>query len=390
MFKRDISSQLLSEATKFKAFALVGPRQSGKTTLLRTLFPEYDYLSLESPDTLNRVRQDPRGVFHDPQKKWIIDESQNWGDLFSYMQEFIDDPQRQNRFIFSGSQNFLLHQNISQSLAGRVGLYELLPLTYHEFETHENLPSISLWDYLFQGQYPRLYHEQLPARKWIESYLKSYVERDLRMIENIKDLSKFQLFLKLCAGYHGQQLNILQLSIDCGVSQPTIQNWLSILEASFIIFRLQPYYKNYSKRLVKSSKLYFYDSGIVCYLLGIESSDHLQLHTAKGAIFEGFIISEFIKNIKNFGLSKGTYYWKTSGGLEVDLLMEGNPLKGIEVKSGSTFQSSFISGLQEWQSISNENTTASVVYAGLDSFTFKNIPIIPWDKIWQHFFSVDA
>ena len=381
MFKRNISNLLLTEAAKFKAFALVGPRQSGKTTILRELFPDYSYISLESPDTFERMTDDVRAFFHDPHKHWIIDEAQHSGQLFSYLQEFIDDPKRSNKFILSGSQNFLLQKNISQSLAGRIGLYELLPLTYDEFRTHQNLPDLSLWEYLFQGQYPRPYHENLPTIKWFESYLKTYIERDLRMIENIKDLSKFRLFIKLCAGYHGQQFNALQVSIDCGISQTTAQNWLSILEASFILFRLQPYYKNYKKRLVKTPKLYFYDSGIVCHLLGIDSAEHLSIHSARGAIFEGFVISEFIKKMKNAGQSKGVYYWRTNSGTEIDFLIDSNPIKIIEIKSGVTFQKSFVDKILDWQLLTEDNAEGMLVYAGDERFVFKNIDIVPWNKI---------
>ena len=211
--------------------------------------------------------------------------------------------------------------------------------------------------------------------------MKTYIERDVRMIENIKDLSKFRLFIKLCAGYHGQQFNALQVSIDCGISQPTVQNWLSVLEASFVLFRLQPYYKNYKKRLVKTPKLYFYDSGIVCYLLGIDSAEHLQMHSARGAIFEGFVISEFIKKMKNMGQSKGVYYWRTNSGTEIDFLIDSNPIKIIEIKSGVTFQKSFVDKILDWQLLTEDNAEGMLVYAGDERFTFKNIDVIPWDRI---------
>ncbi|MEI8321360.1 MAG: ATP-binding protein [Alphaproteobacteria bacterium] len=381
MFKRQIANLLLTEAKKFRAFALVGPRQSGKTTLLRELFPDYKYISLESPDTLELVTEDVRGFFANPTQNWIIDEAQNSGKLFSYLQEFIDDPKRTNKFILSGSQNFLLQKNISQSLAGRIGLYELLPLTYKEFKSDKKISAISLWDYLFQGQYPRPYHENLPTRKWFESYLKTYVERDVRLIENIKDLTKFRLFIKLCAGYHGQQLNVLQISVDTGVSQTTIHNWISILEASFLIFRLQPYYKNYNKRLVKTPKLYFYDSAIVCHLLGIDSAEHLQTHSAKGAIFEGFVISEFIKTLNNRGENRNFYYWKMYGGGEIDLLIDSHPLKIIEIKSGATFQKTFVEKLMDFQQLSDDDAEGFLIYAGDEAFSFKNIQITPWTDI---------
>ncbi|MGV2432792.1 MAG UNVERIFIED_CONTAM: ATP-binding protein [Rickettsiaceae bacterium] len=385
MFKREITELLLNEAVKFKIFAIIGPRQSGKTTILKEVFTEYKYISLESPDMLDRLADDVKGFFSDKTQKWIIDEAQKFPPLFSYLQEFIDDVERQNRFILSSSQNFLLHNNISQTLAGRIAIYELLPLTYMEYKTYEpKLPSLSLWEYLYQGQYPRPYHEKLPTEKWFSSYLQTYVERDVRMIENIKDLSKFRLFIKLCAGYHGQQLNISQISIDSGMSQPTIQNWLSLLEASFIIFRLEPYYKNYNKRLVKSPKLYFYDTAIICQLLGIESAEHLKIHSARGAIFEGFIISEIIKSMKNAGNNSKVYYWKSYSNQEIDLLIDTDPIRIMEIKSGSTFQKTFTDNLLNWQILENNNTKAFVIYAGEEKFTFKNIDILPWDQISKH------
>lgn len=385
MFKRQIIDLLKIEAAKFPAFALVGPRQSGKTTILRAIFPDYRYISLESPDTLERMKEDVRGFFSDTKQNWIIDEAQNFPELFSYLQEFIDDPSRANRFILSGSQNFLLQENISQSLAGRIALYELLPLTYDEYSTHPNLSQISLWQYIFTGSYPRPHNERLPAQKWIEGYLRTYIERDVRMIENIKDLSKFRLFIKLCAGYHGNQFNALQISIDCGISQATVNHWLSILEASYIVFRLPPYYKNHNKRLVKTPKLYFYDSGIVCHLLGIDSPEHLEIHSSRGAIFEGFVISEFIKNFKNSGKNKNIYYWKQHGGGkesgEIDLVIEGDPIKIIEIKSGATFQKSFVDKLLSWQLMTEENSEGIVIYAGNERFMFKNVDIVPWDEV---------
>lgn len=384
MFQRQLQSLLNKESQNFRVLGLVGPRQSGKTTLLRHMFPNYRYVSLESPDLQLQVREDPRGFFMDTQQNWILDEVQNVPQLFSYIQEMVDDPVRANRFILSGSQNFLMLEKVSQTLAGRIALYELFPLTYQEFQTYKALPSHDLWTYLYNGQYARPYHESLPVKRWFDSYIQTYLERDVRSIENIRDISQFHRFLKLCAGRHGQQLNLQGLANDVGVSITTIQNWISILEASYIIFRLPPYYNNYRKRLTKTPKMYFYDSGIVAQLLGIQSPEELSLHSMRGSIFEGFIISEIKKTFNNLGIRKDLYYWRTQSGEEIDLMYDDQNAKHIiEIKSSATFQSSFVEGLLKWQTMVDENVIGSVFYAGNDTLTFKNMRIHPWNTVFQ-------
>lgn len=381
MFKRDLYNLLKTDGVKFPVIGLLGPRQSGKTTLLKSLFPSYSYISLESPDMLEQVESDPRGFFIDKDKNWIIDEAHNSHKIFSYIQEFVDDSNRSNKFVLSGSQNFLLHEKISQSLAGRIALYQLLPLTYREYCTHTDMSEIQLFEFLFKGQYPRPYQEHLPIKKWWESYIQTYIEKDVRSLINIRDLSKFRLFVKLCAGYHGQQLNAHQISIDLGLSQTTVHHWLSILEASYIIFRLLPYYKNHNKRLVKTPKLFFFDSGLVCHLLGIESSDELMHHKNRGDIFEGYVIVELIKTMKNFDKERDVYYWKTQQGKEIDLIIDSNPLKILEIKSGVTFQKYFVDNLLAWQLDIDENAEANLIYASDTNSVFKNIPVTGWKSI---------
>jgi uncharacterized protein len=380
MFTRLISSILEKAATSFPVTALTGPRQSGKTTLLQSLFPHYNYVSLESPDQLMNMQDDPRGFLNQSNKPWIIDEAQNFPALFSYIQEFVDREKKPGQFILSGSQNFLLSQHISQSLAGRVAILELLPLSYQEFNTSTHSNNYSLWQFLYQGTYPRPYQENLDSDLWFNAYIKTYLERDVRNIINIQNLTKFQLFLRLCAGQHGQQLNLSSLAQICGISQTTATDWLSILEASYIVFRLQPYFNNFKKRLVKTPKLYFYDPGLVCKLLGIHSYEHLQLHSNRGAIFEGFIIAEIIKLFFAKGKTAPIYYWRDHGGHEVDLLVEyaGN-LLAFEIKSGMTLTKDFIKGIHKWQSITNiPKKHCHVIYAGEEKITFQDITILSW------------
>ena len=375
MFQRLIEPVLKRTAISFPVTVLTGPRQSGKTTLLKGLFPTYRYINLESPDVLLRVREDPKGFFCEKNAFWIIDEAQNYPELFSYIQENVDQHQQPGRFILSGSQNFLLADHVSQSLAGRAAMLDLLPLTYQEYKTVTEKQSVSLWEYLYNGSFPRPYHEGLDIKLWYTSYIKTYIERDVRSLVNIKDFSKFQFFLKLCAASHGQLLNMNSIGQSCGISQTTVQHWLSILEASYLVYRLQPHYKNYKKRLVKTAKLYFYDSAIVCQLLGIESPEHLKIHTHRGAIFEGFVLSELIKMYFSKGGNAPLFFWRDATGIEIDGLIEkGERLEGLEIKATATFSQELIKPLLRWQKISGvSDNDLKLIYAGEETLSFKNI-----------------
>lgn len=387
MFVRHLQPILSKCALSFPVSLLTGPRQSGKTTLLRHLFPEYKYISLESPDLLQQMISDPRGVLNQA-SHWLIDEAQVYPPLFSYIQEYVDDPNKNHRFILSGSQNFLLAEKVSQSLAGRVAILELLPLSYAEYLSHPNLAPLNLWQFLFQGSYPRPYQEKLDTYLWYESYLRTYLERDVRQLINVKDLSKFQLFLKLCAGRHGQMVNLNAMSNDCGVSQTTLTHWLSILEQSYVLFRLQPYYKNINKRLVKAAKLYFYDTALVCHLLGIENATHLMLHSARGAIFEGFVITEVIKHFINQGKRAPVFFWRDYAGLEIDLLVETvKGLTAIEIKSSETYTPELLKVLKRWSQTYAETTQRSaLVYAGTETLSTSAIDVLSWRTI-DHYFA---
>ena len=304
--------------------------------MLKHIFPDYQYISLERPDVLERLQEDPLCFFQDSSKKWIIDEAQRFPALFSYLQDQVDQTPLPGRFILSGSENFLLSHHINQTLAGRAIILELLPLTYQEYRSYPALPSLDVWKFLFYGGYPRPYHEKMDHHLWMGNYIRAYVERDVRDLLHVKDLAKFTTFLKLCAGRHGQLLNMSALAIDAGISQTTATEWLSVLEASYILFRHKPFYKNFSKRLIKTPKLFFYDTGLVCYLLGIEGPQHLAIHSQRGSIFEGFVITEFIKHQLSTGAPSDFYFWRDHQGLEIDLLKEkGNsnsPLKSNRLR----------------------------------------------------------
>ncbi len=388
MFERAIKPVIATRLQQFPVVLLVGPRQSGKTTLLEQFFSSYHYINLESPEQLDRMKLDPKTMLttHDG-VGLIIDEAQHYPELCSYIQVLVDHAKRKGQFILSGSQNFLLNEQIAQSLAGRVGVLELLPLSFKEYQTHSDLEPLSIWSWLYQGGYPRPYQDHIPIKIWMDNYVRTYLERDVRSLLKVRDLNLFQRFLKLCAGRHGQLLNTSQLAIDCGISHTTVMQWLSILEASYLIFRLPPYHQNFNKRVIKSPKLYFYDSGLVCYLLGIDSPEHLSLHVSRGAIFEGYVLSELKKYFANRGLSQALYFWRDSYGDEIDCVMEcQGKLLGFEIKSTSTFRADLLKGLKKWQTISQSDAAQiKLIYAGDQGFQISGVDIIPWNTINDFF-----
>lgn len=385
MFQRRIFNKLSEAVQQFPAVVLTGPRQSGKTLLLREQFPTFTYINLEDPDTLLWAKSDPRALLARNKQGLIIDEAQCYPALFSYLQGYLDEAPKKPPVILSGSQNFLLVDNISQSLAGRVAIFEFLPLTYEEYMSDNTAPALSLWEFLYSGSYPRPYHESLDVKLWRNSYIRTYLERDVRSILNVRDLSQFQLFLKLCAGQHGQLLNLNNIARDCGVSFTTANKWIGLLEASYIVYRLQPYHNNYRKRLVKTPKLYFYDSGLVCQLLGIESADHLQMHAQRGEIFEGFVITEIVKHYFSKGERPPIYFWRDHTGLEVDCILDRalNPL-AIEIKSTATATPDIMNGLRKWQAAAQYPADQCVVvYAGDQQQGFKEISLFPFQAFYK-------
>lgn len=366
MIKRKLLTELINSAHSMPIVSVSGPRQSGKTTLVRSAFPEYAYLNLENQDTQLFAREDPRGFLTQQGDGFILDEVQNVPELFSYLQTISDERKKTGQFILTGSQNFLLMEKISQSLAGRVSLHTLLPFSISELHKTEHEKS-EYESYLFNGFYPRIYDQNLNPGKWLGDYIQTYIERDLRKIVNVGDLSVFQSFVKLCAGRNGQLVNLSNLSNEVGVSYQTIKRWLAVLEASFIIFLVNPYYRNFKKRITKTPKLYFYDPGLATFLLGIQSIDQINIHYSKGELFEGLILSELKKYFHNKGLNIPLYYWRNKTGKEIDCIVEyQNRIWAIEIKSGRTIRKSYFDNLHYWQKLTGEKSENSILIYGGD------------------------
>lgn len=362
---RQISNVVEESVKLYPIVTLTGPRQSGKSTLLKHLFPSYKYISLEDIDMREFARTDPRAFIAAYPDHTIIDEVQRVPDLLSYLQTHTDKKDMPGMYLLSGSQNFQLMSKIHQSLAGRTAVLSLLPLSRKELEEAGKLPD-KIKEQIYRGFYPRLYDRDIPPLRFYDDYLKTYVERDIKEIVNIIDMGKFIKFLKLCAGRIGQILNISSLAVDAGISMSTAEGWLSVLESSYICYRLQPYYKNFSKRVIKSPKLYFYDTGLACRLLGMKGAEEVWNSYMKGALFENLIITQFKKDAFNHGEDPSIYYWRDSAGNEIDLLVD-NPTGGeaYEIKSSSTFNPDFFKGLEKWGLLAGMNPeNLNVIYAG--------------------------
>lgn len=382
MIDRILTEQLAYLATKFSVVVLTGPRQSGKTTLVRTLFSHKAYVSLEDPDVREFATIDPRGFLNQFEEGAVIDEAQHVPSLFSYIQTRVDQSQKCGEFFLTGSQNFLLLENISQSLAGRAAIVHLLPLSVPELRRAQILLE-NPFSLIQKGFYPRLYDKDIPSEDWYKSYINTYIERDVRQIKNITDLSKFQLFIKLCAGRIGQLLNLSSLASDCGINQTTARSWLSILEASFVIFLLTPHHKNFNKRLVKQPKLYFYDTGIACYLLGIQKQNDLTIHYMRGSLFENFVVTELVKQRFNQGKEHNLNFWRDHHGHEIDVLLtSGETLTPLEVKSSSTLSSEHFKSLQYWNHLTDK-TGGYLVYAGDTSQKRSVASVLSWKDLQE-------
>jgi len=380
LLTRTAEKELRTLAGQFKAVAVVGPRQSGKTTLVRMAFPDKAYVSLENPDTRRFAIEDPRGFIAGYPDGAILDEIQRTPDIFSYLQQVLDENKGNGRFIITGSNNFLLQENISQSLAGRVGYLYLLPLSINELPKHK----LSVNEQIHKGFYPAIYEQegQTEVGKYYLNYIRTYIEWDVRLIRNVTDLYAFERFLRLCAGRTGQLLNMNSLAVETGVDNKTIGAWLSVLEASFVVFRLQPYHKNYNKRIVKMPKLYFYDTGVASALLGIENPDQLALHPFRGGLFENMIIVDFLKSRYNKGKPNNLYFWRDSLGTEIDLLVEkANSLLPIEIKSGQTITDDYFKSMSAWLRISGMEK-GWVIYAGDEKQVRSNgITVLPLNEM---------
>jgi len=382
MIERTIEEKLRQMTTKFPVVTLTGTRQCGKSTLLKQRFNEFKYISLEDLDRRQFAIDDPRGFLMNFGTPLIIDEAQYAPDLFSYIQTRVDEKNEAGMYILSGSHNFLLMERISQSLAGRTAVLKMAPLSIKELRQASLLPE-NLNDWLITGGYPRIYDKEIAPVDFFPNYVQTYLERDVRLLRNISDMSQFVRFLKLCAGRVAQLLNIASLASECGISVPTANAWLSILETSYTIFLLKPYYRNFNKRLIKSPKLYFFDTGLAASLLGLEEPRQMETHYLRGELFENMVISEFMKQAYAQGRDPNLYFWRDSNNEEVDLLSEqGTTLECYEIKSAATMHSDHFSSLKTFAKQAQLDTNRlHVVYGSEQDIQTSNGNYISWKNL---------
>ena len=383
IIERAIKSKLLQLLKSFPVVTLTGCRQCGKSTLLKHLLPDYTYISLEDLDLRQIAKEDPRHFISIYSQKVIIDEIQQVPELLSYLQTHIDSVNESGMYVLTGSHNLLLMQSISQSLAGRTALLSLAPFSVAELRSEKLLPQTTN-EMLFKGCFPRIYDKQIEATEFYPSYIKTYIDRDVRILRNITDYSAFTRFLKLCAGRCSQILNITALAEDAGITRKTAEAWLSVLEASYIIYMLKPYYKNFGKRIIKNPKMYFYDTGLVSSLLGITSAEQIETFYMRGALFENFVVSELLKRRLFAEKSEELYFWRDSSGVEIDVIEEDNlEIKAYEIKASETMNTAFFSNIKKVKEIAGlkaENT--AVIYSGKTlPATKENGAYICWKEI---------
>jgi predicted AAA+ superfamily ATPase len=382
MIPRQAQKTFQKLTKSYPVVALTGPRQSGKTTLVKALCSHKPYVSLEDLDLRDYAISDPRGFLAQYPDGAVLDEVQRCPDLFSYLQTVVDKDGRSGLFILTGSQQFDLLSRISQSLAGRVALLSLLPFTLKELQDERQQPK-HLEELLFKGLYPPIYDRKLDPVVWYGNYVRTYIERDVRQLLNIKDLRTFQLFLRMCAARSGQLLNLTGLGNDCGITNNTAKAWLSVLETSYIVHLLPPHHNNFNKRLVKTPKLYFHDPGLAAWLQGIGSPDQLSIHSQRGTLFETWVVSELLKSRYNNSLSSNLSFWRDRSGHEIDILMENGPkLKPLEIKSGHTIASDFFKGIEQWGTIAGPNASDGwLVYGGSAKQKRRSTTVLPWAEI---------
>ena len=382
MIERTLREKILLLAGKYPVVTLTGPRQSGKSTLLKNAFPEYTYISLEDLDVRDFAMADPRGFLSTYSRRVIIDEAQRVPSLFSYLQTHVDKADETGMFMLAGSHNFQLMESINQSLAGRTAILRLLPFSHREMREGGILPS-GINEEIFTGGYPRIYDKGIAPADYYPYYLQTYVERDVRQLKNIGDLSRFVRFVKLCAGRIGQLLNLSSLANECGISVATASSWVSVLETSYICYLLKPDWNNFSKRLVKTPKLYFYDTGLACSLLDIRSASQIDTHFLRGGLFENMVVNNFIKRAWHYGQQADLRFWRDSQGNEIDLLVyEGDEATAYEIKSGATFSTEFFKGLTRWAALSaTPEDRLNVIYGGDSSLKTSKGNLLAWSTV---------
>lgn len=379
---RTISESIRKVLPFFRVIVITGARQVGKTTLCKSIFPEFEYINLEINEVRDAIRQEPRRFVSDVKNGMVIDEVHLYPELLSYIQVEVDE-HPEKRFVITGSSNFAMLAQVTQSLAGRAALFTLPPLSM--LETRELIKDMPKEKLMFHGLYPASFVTEMPVEYLYSNYYNTYIERDVHQLINVKNMSLFKLFMRLCAGRVGSECNFSALSNETGVSVPTIKEWLSILEASYIVFKLQPFHANISKRLVKTPKIYFYDTGILCFLLGIENAKQLETHPLRGAIFENLVITEFVKSRLNEGKMPNFYFYRDSRGSEIDLVQTvANELYFYEIKSSQTFNAKFFDNIKSVSNIFGDRVTKSaVIYDGKETiksevnglFNYRNLPI---------------
>ena len=382
MIARDVEEAFRGLLRGFPVVTLTGPRQSGKTTLARAIFAGRPYISLEDPDVRRMALEDPRAFLAGLPDGAVLDEVQRTPELLSYLQARVDADGRMGLFLLTGSQQFGLMSGITQSLAGRSAFIELLPFSLNELGRAGISPP-SLDEMLLAGGDPPLYDRSLLPKAWFPAYVTAYVERDVRQILKVQDLEVFQRFVRLCAGRSGQILNLASLATDCGITHNTAKAWISVLEASYVLFLLRPHHENFSKRLIKSPKLYFYDTGLLCWLLGIQNAGQLASHPLRGSIFETFVVSELVKSRLNRGERAAFSFWRDSNGNEIDVVADvGTGMMPIEIKAGQTINRDFFAGLERWTALAGERAVSpALIYGGEENHERRGTRIIGWRKV---------
>lgn len=384
MIPRAVASVVRAHLLAFPIVTITGPRQSGKTTLARAVHADRPYVSLEDPDVRQSASEDPRGFLGRYRDGAVFDEVQRAPELLSYLQTQVDADGRRGLFLLTGSQQFGLMPGVTQSLAGRTAFIELMPFSQAELAEARIRP-LGLDEALFHGGYPPLYDRKLSPRTWFPAYVTAYIERDVRQMLKVQDLDAFQRFVRLCAGRSGQIVNISSLAMDCGITHNTARAWISVLEASYILFQLRPHHENFNKRLIKTPKIYFYDTGLLCWLLGIQEPSQLATHPLRGSIFETYVVSELTKTCFNMGERPPLHFWRDSGGNEVDVIVDvGLHLRPIEIKAGQTVNLDFFSGLGRWCAVAGEQAVdPTLVYGGTDTHTRRGVRVFGWDAVGQ-------